>query len=48
LPGISSEDGYVTEILYAEELDAIEQYKSITIYSAGELVTQIDDIEQLS
>src|SRR5688572_26361605 len=41
LPGISSEDGYVTEILYAEELDAIDQYKSIIIYSAGELVTQI-------
>ena len=47
LPGISSEDGYVMEVLYAEELEVIDQYQSILIYSAGELVTQINDIEQL-
>ncbi len=48
LPGISSEDGYVTEILYAEELDIIDQYQTIIIYAGGEIVTQIYDIEQLN
>lgn len=47
LPGISSEDGYVSEILYTEELNAVDQYKTIMIYSAGELVTEIYDIEKL-
>ena len=47
LPGISSEEGYVTEILYAEELDAIDQYKTIMIFAGGEIVTQIYDIEKL-
>lgn len=47
LPGIGSEDGYVTEVLYAEELDKLEQYNSICIYAGGELVTEIFEIEKL-
>lgn len=48
LPGIASEDGYVTEVLYAEELEDINQYKSIVIYASGELVTSILDIEKIN
>lgn len=45
LPGITSEEGYVTEILYAEELDCIGQYESIIIYANKEKITAITDIE---
>jgi hypothetical protein len=46
LPGITSEDGYVTEILYAEELDAMNQYESIAIYAGSEIIKTISDIER--
>ena len=48
LPGITSEDGYITEVMYAEELDDIDQYTSIFIYAGNELVTRINDIEKIS
>ncbi len=48
LPGITSEEGYVTEIMYSEELQQVDQYKTIFIYAGNELVTQIQDIEKIS
>ena len=48
LPGITSEDGYVTEIMYSEDLQEIDQYKSIFIYAGNELLTQIQDIERIA
>lgn len=48
LPGITSEDGYVTEILYAEELETVNQYACIVIYAGDELITTITDIETLA
>ena len=44
-PGITSEDGYVTEVMYAEELQDIDQYSSILIYTGSELLASIEDIE---
>lgn len=44
-PAITSEEGYVTEILYAEELDAMDRYDTIIIYAGDQLVTTITDIE---
>ena len=48
LPGITSEDGYITEIMYAEELNYIDQYSAIFIYAGGELLTTLQDIEKIS
>ena len=48
LPGIDSEDGYVTEIVYSEDLQKVDQYKTIFIYAGNELVTQIQDIEKVA
>lgn len=48
LPGITSEDGYVTEIMYSEDLQDIDQYKTIFIYAGNELLTQIQDIEKVA
>ena len=48
LPGITSEDGYVTEIVYSEDLREIDQYKTIFIYAGNELLTQIQDIEKVA
>ncbi|MEI6948737.1 hypothetical protein V9K67_16220 [Paraflavisolibacter sp. H34] len=41
------DEAYVTEIMYAEELDDMEQYNVIKIYAGDELVKTIDDIERL-
>jgi hypothetical protein len=41
------DEAYVTEIMFAEELDDINQYNAINIYAGDELVKTIDDIEQL-
>lgn len=46
-PGTASEDGYVTEVLYAERLENIYRYQSIHIYLNDELITEIQDIEKL-
>ena len=48
VPGITSEDGYVTEIMYSEDLQEVDQYKSIFIYAGNELLTQIQDIEKIA
>ena len=48
LPGITSEDGFVTEIMYSEDLQEIDQYKTICIYAGNELLTQIQDIEKVA
>jgi hypothetical protein len=48
LPGITSEDGYITEVMYAEELDHLNQYTAIFVYAGGELVARIQDIEQIA
>jgi hypothetical protein len=48
LPGITSEEGYITEVMYAEELSNIDQYTAIFIYSGKEIVTRIYDIEKIS
>ena len=48
LPGITSEDGYVTEIMYSEELLQIDQYNAIFIYAGNELFAKIQDIEKIS
>ncbi len=48
LPGITSEEGYVTEIMYSEELQEVNQYKTIFIYAGNELLTQIEDIEKIA
>ena len=48
LPGITSDDGYVTEIMYTEELNNAAQYSSILIYVGNDLVTRIEDIEKIS
>lgn len=47
LPGIASEDGYVTEILYAEELEHFNQYQTILIFVQGEVISRIKDIETI-
>ncbi len=47
LPGITSEDGYMTEIMYSEELHHIDQYKIIFIYAENELVFKIQEIEKI-
>src|SRR5215203_5657707 len=41
LPGITSEDGYITEIMYSEELHQPDQYTAIFIYAENELVFKI-------
>jgi hypothetical protein len=46
-PAICSEEGYETEIMYAEELDNLCQYATIQIYAGEELVTTISDIETI-
>jgi hypothetical protein len=46
-PGITSEDGYITEIMYSEELFRINQYSAIHIYAENELLTKIQDIEKI-
>jgi len=46
--GITSEDGYPTEIMYSEELQEVDQYKTIFIYAGNELLTQIGDIEKIA
>ena len=48
LPGITSEDGFVTEIMYSEDLQKVDQYKTIFIYAGNELLTQIQDIEKVA
>lgn len=48
LPGITSEDGYITEIMYAEELNHVDQYSSIFIYAGDELLTTLQDIEKIA
>ena len=48
LPGITSEEGYITEVMYAEELDRLNQYTAIFIYAGGELVARINEIEKIS
>jgi hypothetical protein len=48
LPGITNEEGYITEVMYAEELDNIDQYTAIFIYAGDELITRIHDIEKIS
>ena len=47
MPGITSEDGYITEIMYAEDLLEVDQYSAIHIYAENELVTKIQDIEKI-
>ena len=37
--------GKVTEVVYAEPLQNIDQYTSVKIYKDSELLTQIDEIE---
>ncbi len=44
-PAICSEEGYETEIMYAEELDNLCHYHSIEIYAGSELVTKITGVE---
>ena len=46
-PGITSEDGYITEIMYSEELHHLDQYTSIFIYAENELVFKIHEIEKI-
>lgn len=47
VPNIIAEDGYAVEIFYAEDLQYPNQYKSITIYYAGEVLAKINEIEVL-
>ena len=47
MPGITSEDGYITEIMYAEELMQVDQYSAIHIYAKNELLTSIQEIEKI-
>ena len=47
-PGIASDDGFVTEVMYSEELEHSEQYSSILIYAGDELVAHLEDIEVLA
>ena len=47
MPGITSEDGYITEIMYAEELMQVDQYSAIHIYAKNELLTSIQEIEKV-
>lgn len=47
-PGVASEDGYVTEVMYSEELKHIDQYSTIMIFAGDELVTRIQDIETIA
>ncbi len=47
-PGITTEDGYVTEIVYSEELQHIDQYTAICIYAGDELITRMQDLEKIS
>ena len=46
-PGLASEDGYVTEVLYAERLENIYRYQAIHIYLNEEVVAEVNDIEKL-
>ena len=46
-PGITTEDGYITEIMYAEELQHIDQYTDVYIYAGNELLTRIQDLEKI-
>jgi hypothetical protein len=47
-PATTAEDGYISEIMYAEELQHIDQYSAICIYAGNELLTRIQDIEKIS
>ena len=47
LPGLSSEEGYITEIMYAEELLHVDQYTTVHIYAENELIARIKDIEKI-
>ena len=47
IPGITSEDGYLTEIMYSEELKNVDRYSAIHIYAEDQLVTRIQDIEKI-
>ena len=44
-PGILADDGYITEIMYAEELNRVDQYTAVHIYAENELLTRIQGLE---
>ena len=44
-PGVASEDGYLAEVMYSEELEHNDQYSAILIFAGEELITRIQDIE---
>lgn len=46
LPALATEDGYIMEVLFAEELEHIDQYDTILIYFKNELITSITEIEK--
>lgn len=48
VPGITSEDGFVAEVMYSEDLQHSMQYSEILIYSGDEVVAHINDIEVLA
>ena len=44
-PIVLSDEGFETEIMFAEELDSLCSYKTIEIYQGAELITRISEIE---
>lgn len=47
-PGVASDDGYVTEIMYSEELKHVDQYSAILINAGDEFVARLHDIEKIA
>ena len=47
-PASSTGEDYISEIMYAEELQDLDQYSSICIYAGNVLLTRINDIEKIA
>jgi hypothetical protein len=46
-PGSTYNETFITEIMYAEDLDDVNHYNIIEIYEGDELVKTIRDIEKM-
>jgi hypothetical protein len=47
LPGINTEAGKAVEVFYSEELESLDQFKSVTIFAGNKIIAKINEIEIL-
>lgn len=47
IPNLISEEGYIAELMYSEDLEDVDRYQRISIYAGNQLLTTLTDIEKL-